>query len=296
MRRKINKIEVWGWSGQYINAVEELHLHYPTVADLQEHTKTASTVNYNIRNAYLIDHMDRGTDSWLGCSSFAMVDDLVCKGWPEGLKRVQSNMREINVPAPTSVKRRKIRDRFGDELDIHAVYAGNLDRAWTRTTRYPISSIREVTLYVDAGAPGHVSSDRLFWRGAAAVIACDALEGAGYSVKVVVYRRSSEAYHASGKPSRLLITVAVKDSGQPLNKSLLVSATALSGFYRKYLFLAQLTEDTLADEMFGSTETWDPQPEGSNELVFNIGKISTKEEAQKTVDGIVGKLEGEFDR
>jgi hypothetical protein len=277
--------------------IPTIHREFSSINDIVESCAQPSAVNASHWETTFSEDTPSRVQSWLGCSSYSEVERLVKYGWAEGIAKIDEKMTEIQVPAPTSVKRRKVRDRFGDEVDIHSVLAGNLDRAWTRTTRHPVSSIREVTLYIDISANAFVTAEQLFWRGAAGIIICDALENAGYSVKVVVYDYTIRPFDDFRyRDYSLLSTVVVKEAHQPLNKSALASTSALAGFFRKYIFASHLADEIKAAGGLGSSATWTPEPETQNEMVFNVGKVNSQADAQRFVNQVVGNLEQEFDR
>lgn len=169
---------------------------------------------------------------WFGAPSFAELQRRLREGWPEGSERLlQIATRDIN---PQSIRRRRERADQGSELDIHAVYRGDLSRAWSRTRRRAGSGVRSVSIIIDLGASCGVTSDRLFWRGASALKLATALIESGYSVAIYGAASAKEA-DTDGRVDAVQM-VPIKDEDQPLDLDRLAALTAMPGYFRTSLF------------------------------------------------------------
>lgn len=175
---------------------------------------------------------------WFGVSGGGLgVERAVRDGWPEGRELIERSIERVDLPRLRSVRRTRVQADTGDHLDTQRVYAGDLDRAWTTTrramgdaTRSPLTSI-----LVNVGGNCDLEADELFWRGAVAVRACDALELSSRRTEVIAYclsRGCSEGPRAT----TVLLTVRVKAFEDPVNLDQLASVTALAGFFRWYGF------------------------------------------------------------
>lgn len=166
------------------------------------------------------------TSSFYGCDP-ATVERRVAQGWPEGVKRIDDNLVGFSATPPTSIKRKRTRGDQGEEVDIHAVMMGNLDTAWTRLSRRGVIAHRTITLTVSLCISAAAEPDHLFWKGAAAIAAADALENAGYSVEIM-------GNICGGGPSGYVTcTMVLKPANMPLDKNQIAATVANPGFFRK---------------------------------------------------------------
>jgi len=138
-------------------------------------------------------------------------------------------------------KRKKIKGSHGDEIDIHNVYQGNLDKAWTRTKRIEASSkLHLATLFIEIGDNWSVDYKESLWRAAVAARLVRELENSGKSVKVIVGACTSNTYINCSKETTLSITV--KEYGSKLSMERLAAMTHL-GFFRVFGFAAFSAQD-----------------------------------------------------
>jgi hypothetical protein len=167
--------------------------------------------------------------NWLGagCQTGRDVLKLMREGWKEGRDRLNELRGKIGTVelVPQDRKRRKIRADMGDSLDIHAVYAGRLETAWTVARRTNTRGPQRIDIVANMICYGGEHADVLFWRGAAAAVLVDILESAGYMVRLVV----NFGGNAEGNPTSCRITV--KDHGMPFDVTS-TSAVILPGFFR----------------------------------------------------------------
>jgi hypothetical protein len=130
--------------------------------------------------------------SWFGVAGGATeVGELVRDGWPEGVQRNEQAFGQIEVPPVQSMRRKKTWGPSGYAIDMLPVYRGN-PGAWSshRRRRAPGGS-RFITIRVVGSEGFSARADTLFWRGAAALALIDALEHAGYNVRVVAQHSTS---------------------------------------------------------------------------------------------------------
>jgi len=183
---------------------------------------------------------DRGfSQSWFGLSGGAKaVDDMFLTGWHEGAERIRQTLKVLTAPKISSVRRKRVRGPIGDEVDMQRVYAGDLARAWSTTTRTPKRGrqIRPVTIVVDISTVWSRTSDEYFWRGAVATRLADELQKAGRAVRIVVAICHDDAFRDG---AGFLCSVVVKDFQEPLSLDRVAYQTALAGFYRYYVFAAE---------------------------------------------------------
>lgn len=176
----------------------------------------------------------RGTD-WLGVKSWDEFLKAERDGWTAGVKRAYEMLGELDLPniQPVSIRRKMKRRDQGDELDIHRVYAGDLERAWTASERAARSHVGGIiNIAVNAGLNYNQHADELFWRSAAAVVLADKLTEAGYNVGIDMVSGCEEPTY---KITKSTISVSLKQPSDPLDIATLTTALALSGFARLYL-------------------------------------------------------------
>lgn len=142
------------------------------------------------RNKAMHDDQMRGCDHqrfgpvWLGPARTATAArELFRKGWPEGVERLRQ-MRANSLSTAQSVKRVRCRSDQGDELDIHRIWSGRFDTAWSATKVGKRTHTRHVHILATTQAACAIDQEQVYWRGAAATRLADVLEDAGYSVAI----------------------------------------------------------------------------------------------------------------
>lgn len=174
-----------------------------------------------------------GGQDWLGAPNIPELQRRLQNGWPEGVEKIeQIATRELSAPA--SVRRRRVRGDAGDEIDMQAVWRGDLNRAWTRTRRANRVGPRVVTIVIDLCANAGVTSDKLFWRGASALRLAQLLTESGYAVALYGGFGGSRS-DATGKLT-IGQLVEIKSQDSPLDMDKLAALTAMAGFFRTSLF------------------------------------------------------------
>lgn len=170
---------------------------------------------------------------WYGAASVEELQQRLTKGWAEGVKKLEAiAIKELD--APLSVRRRRIRADQGDEVDMQAVWRGDLSRAWTKTRRANRTGVRSLSIIIDLGASAVTSSEKLFWRGASALRLADQLLTAGYSV--AIYGAATAIGAAETKKLNAIQFVEIKAEDAPFDMDKLAALTAMPGFFRTSLF------------------------------------------------------------
>ena len=175
---------------------------------------------------YWIDK--RGGD-WYGLpddADFDLVRAVVFAGWPDGLRKMEAALGQIEVSIPPlSVRRSRLRGDHGDDLDIHRVYSGDLAHAFTSMKRPPGTKRKPLSIVVDSIAYGGRDADSMFWQGAAALKLGELLSNAGYSVEL------HSAFKAEAD-CEIDVRVLTKASGAPLDLCSAAATLALPAFFR----------------------------------------------------------------
>ena len=200
----------------------------------------------NIHNAnYLKQSLQHtGTDWWgKGLKDINAVKKAIEEGWPTGYEFLDK-MPEFSLGNLTSIKRKRVRRDFGDEVDPHSILRGELDTAWTGTTKKMTRGNNSIVMVVDIGANGGVSAESLVWKGAVAVALARKLQQSGRAIKIALIDRTIGSSNDNNH-NAFVVSVTVKDYNTPLDVERLLSSCAMAGFFR-YLFfkgIALLRED-----------------------------------------------------
>jgi hypothetical protein len=217
------------------DSLEEFEVAYKKQLDNNPHARNHADVNI-FKKPYT-----KG-DKWFGVENAAIAMQKVRDGWPEMHARLTAmwgdERPELQLAASTVKVRRRKRQRadYGDTLDIHRVWNGELDRAWERPEReYRLSvSQRHATIYIDLATSCAQSADSVLWRSAAALLICDILQSTGRAVEIYVGSTSSETYHPG--PGCAFTGIRVKEYTQPIQVERLTAMTTMA-FFRTYGFL-----------------------------------------------------------
>jgi hypothetical protein len=188
----------------------------------------------------------RTNESWYGAATPREAMDRASKGWPEGAERVRSMMDEVDAPPPVSLRRKMQRADQGDELDIHEVYRGGLDRAWTRRRRQRSRARMSVRLVAQIGGHRHTTHEEMFWRGAAVLKLAELLEESSYRVEMVGVNQ----HLIDGHDVSSYCSFVVKEAGAPLDVEQVAGVLCNAGFFRTYGFrdAYAICEHRLADK------------------------------------------------
>ena len=169
-------------------------------------------------------------DDWYGLerrSNFEAVAGLVKEGWPAGLRKMDEALGRLEVAVPpVSIRRKRQRGEWGDELDIHRVYAGDFGKAFSSMRRPPGSKRKTFKIAVDSIAFGGRGAEEMFWQGAAAIKLGQLLSEAGYIVELV------SAFRAEASGAQVYLEVVCKSSAAPLDLCSAAATMALPAFFR----------------------------------------------------------------
>jgi len=108
------------------------------------------------------------------------------EGWHDATARIDQIAASISasVATPLDVRRKMRRGPSGDELDIHAVLAGNLDRAWSARRRTVARAPAPIRILCNVVYNSGSDTDDFFWRGACALALVRALRKKGYRTAI----------------------------------------------------------------------------------------------------------------
>lgn len=219
--------------------------HFETAQDLIDVKEEQITNKANLINWKDIK-TNRSGSSWYGhgLTTHQKTTEAISKGWAYGNKKVEEMTAQIKLPQLESVKRRNVRGREGDSIDIHKVNSGQLDRAWTARKRLSKRSAKRFTITANIGANAHVNSEVLFWRGVATCALTNALVTAGHAVEVIAYTTNTALTNDENQksPYEMFHTIGIKSFTTPLNIASLTASICMAGFFRTCMFKAWLTD------------------------------------------------------
>lgn len=202
-------------------------------------------------------------DTDVSLRSFRDVAEKCVGTWESGLKqfeRMRDRLAEVVLPAPQSVRRRPAyRDDDGDEICIDRLKTGKPD-FWRTTTKQRATARKQVTIVTAIGAMASIDTAKLMWRGVAAVVLCDKLEEAGYSVEIIgcQYVNNGLVDRKTNSEIDFASSVILKRHGEPLDVSTLVSIT--SGWARRTLWFYSYgcADDYTPTGSFGASKSLRP--------------------------------------
>lgn len=188
-------------------------------------------------NEYATNHwrnMGGDQNGWMGLSGTAKRGEkataatmrLAREGWPEGAARVLSTAEQIEVPTILSIRRRGTWCDQGDEIEMQRVWSGDLDRAWRMTKKRATRAPTRVRIVLDSLAFAGEDAATMAMRGAAAVLLCDAMTAAGYSVEM------RSAWQGAAVDRQFFLSVIVKSFDMPVDIGSLAATVALPSFFR----------------------------------------------------------------
>lgn len=219
-------------------------------------------------------------------------------GCPELLQQVKPLVEILRASVPldgtesvmVEVRRRKRhRSDYGDTLDMHRVWSGELDRAWERPVREVRLSAtqRYASIYVDNGILRDVKPRQTLWRAAVAMLIADVLTRMGINVEIWAGASGFDTYTGEHGSAKFRWSgVRAKEYTQPLNEER-VCAVMHAMFHRTYGFGMTLAAPWAADDGMGySYDSGLVKPlrdrQGAGERVFRIGKCL--DEAQAIIE------------
>lgn len=272
---------------------------YDSIFEPNASPKFDSQANENLFDSVTKRHHYSQSDSlrWFGADSQAQYEDRLKHGWGEGVDK----LREIATKEiqPTSLRKRRIRADQGDELDIHAIYRGDLSKAWTKTKRQSRSGgIRSVALICNLSCNAGENANKLFYRGASVLKLAEALSEAGYSVAIYGGAGSDDIGRDNSRVSFAQF-VEIKAEDQPLDTSSLASLIAMPAYKRIQFHGALVQEADLRGmecrDGLASNST-SVMVEGVKKLpisenAFVQPEVNSKESAERWIDSVMAQIE-----
>jgi hypothetical protein len=217
---------------------ESIFMHYDSLTALRSMIGYPWVYPANQREAR--SHLVQGDNpNWHGIAGgAAAVIAATENGYPEGEAKMRAFMGKLTAKLPRAqqIGRVKTRGPFGDELDIHAVNRGQLDRAWTTSKRTVKTGSNLIRLCIDICGNSGESAESLAWRGVAGLALADVLHKAGYSVEIVAVW--GVAWALKGDRRNVVNSVCIKPYRVRPDYGMLAALVCLPGFFRSLGFAA----------------------------------------------------------
>lgn len=163
---------------------------------------------------------------WFGCGSKKEFFEILHHGHPKYIDMIQKV--EVDVLPPKSLKRRRKMGAFGDELDIHRIYAGDFARSWSMRDKKVKISYKNIRLITHNSTNCGVDADSRAWIGVTVLKIAEVLIEAGYNVAIDAIDLTRNA----SNEENYFCKVTVKDYESPLDLQQLSSFICFSGFFR----------------------------------------------------------------
>lgn len=226
-----------------------ISIHFHSIMDFMEFKPTGEAEANNGR-AFKNFLRGSGDRKWFGPTNknasqvitHALVGDIslgkrVTKMWAELDAATNKNTQDYTQRIQVA-RRKRVRKSFGDELDIHKVYQGQLDTAWSATERV-VTDVQHslITLFVDIGGNANDDAVKSLWRATVITRLVDELVAAGKSVRVLAGGASQDTYYAEKRKST--VSCVVKEYNEHLSVDRLAAMTH-TGFYRVFGFAAKM--------------------------------------------------------
>ena len=235
-------------------------------------------------------------ESWLGAPDVKTLNERLRKGWADGVARL-SEISTKELGSPMSVRRRRVKADQGDEVDMQAVWRGDLSRSWSKARRANRVGSRSVSIIINIGDNCGRDSSQLFWRGASALKVAEQLSQAGYNVALYGVA-ACQGIDTSGK-QKVAQFVEIKSEDAPLDMDKLAALTAMSGFFRTSLFVGicyatskadRNTDDGLGRNWHeGIEQCLKTLPIPQNAIIQD--PVLSKESAEQWIDKVLTQIE-----
>lgn len=169
------------------------------------------------------------------------------RGWKAGADKVaELSVQVAGILAPEDFGRRKRKfSTEGDELDLDRFQARH-SSPWVDFDRSGRKPSRYLTLVAQNGGNCGISTEEMFWNGAVGVVVCDALEEAGFRVRLIgsslncqgtaVSIWNGSGFGATEHTGYMLMNFIVKDFDEPLRFAPAAAVLCHAGVFRTVQF------------------------------------------------------------
>lgn len=166
--------------------------------------------------------------------------------WAKGmalLSDMQRRIRDLELPMPTSRKRRRAFNEVAGDVDVDKVMRGDLD-VYSDPMRRDISTPAILRMVVPAGFHCGMKAEDIIWTAVAVAAVTDLLENSGRQVELILAKANRNTYDWPSPINRFGFTTIVKNASDPLNLAVLVNILS-PWFYRTACFGMQDSQTDL---------------------------------------------------
>lgn len=245
-----------------------ISMHFENASEIYDYANDIMLIK-NVDNRKYLNRIFNETydgdiaREWFGLGSYRVKDAL--RNAVEGNKilydHLQNMMSQINhrvdlydnTNTVSVIKRKKVHREFGNELDIHKVYQGKLDTAWTTTQRIEVDQEHHLTtILIDVGGNADINAMRALWTAAACLKFVEVLEAAGKQVQIIIGGAASD----SARPRMdMTFSVVIKQYNQHLNVERLAAMCHI-GYYRAAGFTGKLASSYTLEYGLGYSQNF----------------------------------------
>jgi len=188
----------------------------------------------------LVDRVKNGTLSWIGCEGENFFD-YIRYGWPDGhrdMMKLAVEHQNIVAPLANVPRKRLLRDRQGQEYDIHTANFGRFDKAWTRRMRSNKQRPPRVCVAIEIAANACMTNKDMFGGPAMGLLLADALVRSRMQVMILAIGCSEGSFESLKTQHVCLSSTVMKQYTEHIN-TLKLSGLCLSGWFRYHGFNAK---------------------------------------------------------
>jgi hypothetical protein len=169
-------------------------------------------------------------------SAITELKPVIWEGTLKKLKSLKAPVNKKAVAREMKRKRKRCRGDVGNEVDIHMVRQGQLDRAWTRMRfeEREVHGSKHVHLVVNCSMHSGITPDQAEWRSAMLIAVHDELVRLGKSVSISLTWPSRSPFARSDSATLYHFYAPIKTSGQVMSQRHLAAYTS-AAFTRLFM-------------------------------------------------------------
>lgn len=146
--------------------------------------------------------------------------------WKAGLDEIESMIAELSTDLPAPVSRRRKPKWLADDgsdICLDRLRAGQ--EYWREARRQVSHGVNTITIITNMATSAAVKSNKILWRGAAAVAVTHLLEEAGYRVELIAAScvQNNLSAAKNGGPGHTIHAITLKQPEQPVDLATLTN-------------------------------------------------------------------------
>lgn len=130
--------------------------------------------------------------NWYGTATMQEAINLARFGWEEGRRTLLRQIGRVAIDELVGQRLtfESVSAYSGDEVDIDAFLMGKPDHMLEYPLRYETGG-KQATVFMNCSVPSYIPAEYIMWRGAAVLVAIEALRAEGYSLGLTMIETSS---------------------------------------------------------------------------------------------------------